>query len=262
MNRVETKGWSYSINYGPDGEENWANLTTPSGALVGNIPTHHAMEIVRGMNASTPIGEATTEEAKLRKALIAAGRYAGAGLSDEVSNEFLMLVPEEIRLVIERLRASLSRKTTGEAEPVAWQWRFKLIDGPWSDWNDGRAREWVRSGPEAREYEERPLWAAPESDDDHCPICFAHASDGGCELEKSGGTCEWTDEPREPGVRKPKYVAIHRSEDPAERLAYELSVELEQADLDRNDFVTVNRAKLLAIATRVLAATAKAEAHQ
>ncbi len=63
MNRVETKGWGYSINYGPDGEENWANLTSPSGALVGNIPTHHAMEIVRGMNASTPIaaggGEAT-----------------------------------------------------------------------------------------------------------------------------------------------------------------------------------------------------------
>ena len=45
------------------------------------------------------------------------------------------------------------------AEPVAWQWRFKLIDGSWSDWNDGRARDWVKEGPEKREYEERPLYA-------------------------------------------------------------------------------------------------------
>lgn len=45
-----------------------------------------------------------------------------------------------------------------KAGPVAWQWRFKLIDGPWSDWNDGKARDWVKEGPEKREYEERPLY--------------------------------------------------------------------------------------------------------
>ncbi|TIM41774.1 MAG: hypothetical protein E5Y55_24150 [Mesorhizobium sp.] len=51
------KGWTYSINYGPDGEENWANLTTPNGEHVGNIRTHHAQAIVRGMNA--PLAPAT-----------------------------------------------------------------------------------------------------------------------------------------------------------------------------------------------------------
>jgi len=45
-----------------------------------------------------------------------------------------------------------------EAGPVARQWRFKLIDGSWSDWNDGQARDWVKEGPEKREYEERPLY--------------------------------------------------------------------------------------------------------
>lgn len=54
------------------------------------------------------------------------------------------------------------------------------------------------------------------------------------------------------GVTEPKWQAIQISDDPAERLAYDLAVELEQADLDRNDFVTVNRAKLLAIAKRCL----------
>lgn len=45
-------GWTYSINYGPDGEENWANLTTPKGEHVGNILTHHAQAIVQGMNSA------------------------------------------------------------------------------------------------------------------------------------------------------------------------------------------------------------------
>ena len=48
---VPVGGWSYSINYGPDGEENYANLTTPTGEHVANIRTHHAMAIVRGLNA-------------------------------------------------------------------------------------------------------------------------------------------------------------------------------------------------------------------
>lgn len=65
-----------------------------------------------------------------------------------------------------------------------------------------------------------------------------------------------------PGIDAPKYEAIHRSTDPVEMLAYDLAVELEQADLDRNDYVTVNRAKLRAIAERVLSekGTAPADA--
>lgn len=42
-------GWRYSINYGPDGEEDWANLIAPDGQHVANIRTHHAMAIVTGL---------------------------------------------------------------------------------------------------------------------------------------------------------------------------------------------------------------------
>lgn len=46
-----------------------------------------------------------SEVDRLRAALIASGRNTGALLVDNVSTDFLMHVPEEVRLVIERLRA-------------------------------------------------------------------------------------------------------------------------------------------------------------
>jgi len=52
-------------------------------------------------------------EEELRKALIACGRNVGAWLADEVSSEFLMLVPEEVRLVVERLKASAPATPSG-----------------------------------------------------------------------------------------------------------------------------------------------------
>jgi len=73
-------------------------------------------------------GDGAETIAKLRGALIAAGRHAGAGLADEVSNEFLMLVPEEIRLVIAGLRSSL--KASQEAEVVkALEWEDRDYAG-------------------------------------------------------------------------------------------------------------------------------------
>lgn len=44
--------WSYSINYGPDGEQNYANVYDAAGEFVGNLRTYHAISIVRGMNAA------------------------------------------------------------------------------------------------------------------------------------------------------------------------------------------------------------------
>ncbi len=44
--------WRYSINYGPDVEENWANLYDDCGNFVGNFRTHHAKAIVA---ATSPI---------------------------------------------------------------------------------------------------------------------------------------------------------------------------------------------------------------
>lgn len=45
----------------------------------------------------------------LRKALIACGRLAGAALSDDVSTDFLLHVPEEVRLKIDRLQSELTQ---------------------------------------------------------------------------------------------------------------------------------------------------------
>lgn len=70
-----TAGWSYQINHGPDGQEEWANLTTPNGEHVANIRTHHAIAIVRGLNASlTPSKREGIEEA----ARVVKGAAAGA----------------------------------------------------------------------------------------------------------------------------------------------------------------------------------------
>ena len=49
---VVAGGWGYSINYGPDGEENWANLIAPDGAHVANIRAHHARAIVASLAAA------------------------------------------------------------------------------------------------------------------------------------------------------------------------------------------------------------------
>lgn len=45
----------------------------------------------------------------------------------------------------------------GERKPESWQWRFRLHEGDWSDWNDGKVRHWVIE--DGKEYEERPLYS-------------------------------------------------------------------------------------------------------
>lgn len=45
----EAVAWRYSINYGPDGEEEYANVYDGRGALVGNLRTHHAIAVCNAM---------------------------------------------------------------------------------------------------------------------------------------------------------------------------------------------------------------------
>lgn len=65
------------------------------------------------------------EVQRLRGALIAAGRNVGAGLADDVSTGFLMGVPEEARLVVERLT------------------RERLVAAEGRDWHISNAAEWM-----------------------------------------------------------------------------------------------------------------------
>ncbi|WP_038367777.1 hypothetical protein [Bosea sp. UNC402CLCol] len=63
------EGWHYSINFGPDGEANYANVYAPNDAFVGNLKTHHAAMIVAGMNAAA---SATSQRDEALAALKAA----------------------------------------------------------------------------------------------------------------------------------------------------------------------------------------------
>jgi hypothetical protein len=51
----EVRRWSYSINYGPDGQEDWAYLIDPEGRCISNIRTHDAIAISKGMNLAHAI---------------------------------------------------------------------------------------------------------------------------------------------------------------------------------------------------------------
>lgn len=61
MSGPELTGWRYSINYGPDGEENWANLITPEGEHAANIRIHHARRIVAALSAASQPAPAVGE---------------------------------------------------------------------------------------------------------------------------------------------------------------------------------------------------------
>jgi hypothetical protein len=58
--------WCYSINYGPEGEDNYANVYAHDGILVGNLRTHHAAAIVERMNSFTSLN---TERDRMREAV-------------------------------------------------------------------------------------------------------------------------------------------------------------------------------------------------
>ena len=43
--------WRYTINYGPEGEANYAMVYDSKGELVGNLKIHHAIQVVSALNA-------------------------------------------------------------------------------------------------------------------------------------------------------------------------------------------------------------------
>ena len=57
--------WRYSINYGPEGEANYAFVYDGGGHLVSNLKIHHAIAVVEQMNARAAQAErmARLEEA-------------------------------------------------------------------------------------------------------------------------------------------------------------------------------------------------------
>jgi hypothetical protein len=58
--------WTISINYGPDGEQNYANVFDGDEWLVGNLRIHHANAVVTAVNS---YASSQAEIERLRTAL-------------------------------------------------------------------------------------------------------------------------------------------------------------------------------------------------
>ncbi|WP_099863775.1 hypothetical protein [Pararhizobium haloflavum] len=67
--KTDKGAWRYSINYGPEGEANYANVYDDQGDLVGNFKIRHAIAVVRGANA---IDRLESAERALRASMRAA----------------------------------------------------------------------------------------------------------------------------------------------------------------------------------------------
>lgn len=61
---TDAPNWKYSINYGPNDEQDWAYLITPRDENVGNLRIHHAMTIATGMNERNAFFAALQAQAK------------------------------------------------------------------------------------------------------------------------------------------------------------------------------------------------------
>ena len=63
MAKQEPESWRHSINYGPDGEQNYAMVYDGCGTLVGNLKTHHAIAVCNAMELSARLATGLTRPA-------------------------------------------------------------------------------------------------------------------------------------------------------------------------------------------------------
>ena len=70
-------GWRCSINYGPDGEQNFANVYAADGQFVGNLRTHHAIAICNAFAVCEKLATAPAP---------ASGRVDAVALLRDVAN--------------------------------------------------------------------------------------------------------------------------------------------------------------------------------
>ena len=114
--------WSYTINYGPDGEENYANVYADTGEFVGNLRIHLARKIVGGMNALA--SEYSRGEA--------AGRRSGIEEAAKVAEEtdYYGKVPLGWTLAVstaaDNIRSLITKEAKPEIDPNAWAFKNGL----------------------------------------------------------------------------------------------------------------------------------------
>jgi len=63
--KEKARAWRYSINYGPEGEANYAMVYDADDVLVSNLKTYHAISVVNAMNAALSATEGEAEPVAL-----------------------------------------------------------------------------------------------------------------------------------------------------------------------------------------------------
>lgn len=128
-------GWRYSINYGPDGEENFANVYAADGQFVGNLRTHHAIAICEKLASATApasggvdaVAEVVAEELAIKIVLLSVNWLRDSASEKEHEDYVRANWAKEIAEAKRLILASLSPAATpvseagGEAAKEAWR---------------------------------------------------------------------------------------------------------------------------------------------
>lgn len=105
-------GWRYSINYGPDGEENYANVYAADGQIVGNLRTHHAIAICNAfavcdsLTASPPPAASPASPSGVRDKLADLIDEVAEVRGEHISDHAILQNADEIADAILKLLAS------------------------------------------------------------------------------------------------------------------------------------------------------------
>jgi hypothetical protein len=103
--------WRYQINYGPDGEENWAHVYDEQVGFVGNLKSYHAYAVVDGMNE---LADLRTQLADANQKVSVNNVFVAAAYQDEIEQLKTQLAERDAQL------AALQAKI-GEQE-AEWYW--------------------------------------------------------------------------------------------------------------------------------------------
>ena len=121
--------WRYSINYGPDGEANYANVHAADGQFVGNLRTHHAIAICNAFAVCDKL------------ASIPSGETGAQGWDGDVGQEerYLLNLLEDDRLTAEDLHRAMNRiryrQLSGVPRPAV---TTTMVNAAWNEAKDRR----------------------------------------------------------------------------------------------------------------------------
>jgi len=137
-------GWRYSINYGPDGEQNFANVYAADGQFVGNLRTHHAVAICNAFAlcrelASAPAPASGRVDAVGRDRLVERALKRCLPLIEGVSGSEDVSVPaDDFAVILGLLKATLPNQAS--AVEAAYE---RAIQDAERSFRRNRDRSWV-----------------------------------------------------------------------------------------------------------------------